>query len=255
MLHVDSLSCRIGKKLILDDVSLTITRGTCLGVLGANGAAKTTLLRCLLGLIPYTGSVKYEGNDIRFLSRKQKGTLFAYVPQTQTIAAGYTVEEFIAHGLYCGRSSFWGGLTKDYKIIDDALSLTETVAFKKREVKSLSGGERQRVMLAASIAQRSPIILLDEPTSYLDPKHASGLYRILRILLDRGQTIIMTSHDINRSVSFCSDILALKQGRVTFFDSAPKFLEPQVLSAVYDTSFSVVAAFDGVRYAQASMDF
>lgn len=237
MFKVDSLGYSFLANEILKNISFEISQGEFLSIVGPNGSGKTTLLRCLLGHYHFSGKVEFDRRDIRSYSRKEIARMVSYIPQIVPDIPGYTVDEFIELAKY----SQVGG-----KSAREALSYLGMESFSKRLMSSLSGGERQKVLLAAAISQESRIIILDEPTSFQDPKHDADIYRTLKKLnSDFDKTICVVTHDINRAVGSSDRIVALKEGRVCFDKVPHEFFKESTLEFLYETKFSFLK--DGNR--------
>jgi iron complex transport system ATP-binding protein len=228
----------------LDDISISLNREDFVSVVGPNGAGKTTLIRCLLGLLPCKGEVLLNGSPISKCSRKEIARSIAYVPQVVGLLPAVSVEQFVSIGRYAHRNSFFGigQGDGDKEVVYRALESTDCFRFKDRIVSTVSGGERQRILIAAALAQDPELLLLDEPASFLDPKHEVELYRMLKGLhTERGIGICMINHDINSASNVSSRVIALQKGRLAFDGSVEQFMTEEVLERLYQTGFSIVA--------------
>jgi iron complex transport system ATP-binding protein len=198
-------------KPVLQDISFAVQAGTFLAVAGPNGAGKSTLVNLLAGLLrPQSGQVLLDGVNLRSCRVQAIARRVAVVRQEFVPAFGFSVLETVlmARTLSYGR---WGFETKtDRELALRALELTDATEFAARPLGSLSAGERQRVFLARGIAQDTPILLLDEPTSFLDLKHQVKIYDLLKsIQKEEGTTIVAITHDINLAAQHCDDTLLL----------------------------------------------
>jgi iron complex transport system ATP-binding protein len=198
--------------LVLDRVSLSLETGSLLAVVGPNGAGKSTLIGLLAGLLrPLSGSVIIDGRDIRSYKTHELARKVAVVRQEYAPAFGFSVTETVlmARIPHYGQLGFETQADRD--LAAQALELTDTARFADRPLNQMSGGERQRVFIARALAQDTPIILLDEPTSFLDLRHQIGIYDLLRsIQLEKGRTIVAVTHDINLAVQYCDHVLLLE---------------------------------------------
>ena len=196
---------------VLKDLSFEVEQGSFLAVAGPNGAGKSTLLNILSGkLKPASGTVSINGNKVSSYTQAELAKQIAVVRQEFVPAFGFTVYETVlmARTMNFGRGGFES--QKDRQAATDAMALTETVQFSKRRLDQLSGGERQRVFIARALAQDTPILLLDEPTSFLDMRHQIGIYDLLkRLQTEKGKTIITITHDINLAARYSNRILLL----------------------------------------------
>ena len=239
IIEISNLSLLISNKKILDSVSLQILEGDYLSIIGPNGAGKTSLLKCLMRI--YSGSggtIKFMGTPIERFSQKNLAKLISYVPQSDGRIFPFTVEEFVMMGRYPHLNPFTSFNADDKKIVQDALELTKTTNFSDRQLNTLSGGERQIVFIAAALAQGADILLLDEPTTFLDPKHEQEIYKILRkINTQLGKTIISVTHDINSAVLQSEQVIILKDGKVNFAGKAKEIMSNKILEKAYEKPF------------------
>lgn len=197
---------------VLRGVSLAVETGVFLAVIGPNGAGKSTLIRLLAGLLqPQSGTISIGGTDIRSYSRRQLATKVALVQQEFIPAFGFSVRETVLMARTPHFSQLGFERQEDHRMVADALAMTDTAPFAARPLADLSGGERQRVFIARALAQDTPILLLDEPTSFLDLKHQVAIYDLLKsVQRARGRTIIAITHDINLAAQYCDQALLLQ---------------------------------------------
>ncbi len=243
-LAVEGLTVELGGSPVLVSVDLEVASGELVAVVGPNGAGKTTLLRCLDGLVkPSAGRVEIEGRPLGGFRRRELARRVSYVPQADTRAVHYTVAAFVEMGRY-PHITGWSGLgPEDAEAVRAALAMTETEHLAGRSLESLSGGERQRVVLAAALAQGGRILLLDEPTSFLDVRHRVGVMAVLeRLHRERGLTVVAVTHDLNGLVPVADRVLALKAGRVAGLGPPAQVLDETFLGAVFETPFQLVPA-------------
>ncbi len=199
---------------VLDRVSFALETGSFLAVVGPNGAGKSTLIGLLAGwLKPFSGRIDIDGQDIRSYKPHQLAARVAVVRQEYAPAFGFSVAETVL----MARTPYYGPLgfdtQSDRDLAAQALELTDTARFADRPLHQLSGGERQRVFIARALAQDTPIILLDEPTSFLDLRHQIEVYDLLQsIRRDRGRTIVAVTHEVNLAVQYCDHTLLLETG-------------------------------------------
>ena len=242
-ISVVDLSVRFGDSAILTEVSMEVGRGDFLTVIGPNGAGKSTLLRCLDGIIePAAGQIALDGRPLVNLSRRELARMVSYVPQPDSSSLDYTVRTFVEMGRYPHLTA-WAALTQtDVIVVSEAMELTSVSALADRKLISLSGGERQRASIAAALAQGGSILLLDEPTSFLDYQHQVQILDLLdRLHREKELTIVAVTHDLNSTVAFSDRVLALKNGRVTRSGPPTDILEHSVLAEIYDADFKLIA--------------
>ena len=227
---------------VLDGIDLQIGAGELVGILGPNGAGKTTLLRLATGsLEPTTGSVALSGRPLSALTRRERARQVAVVPQEARVVFDFTVREIVL----MGRAPHLGLLgietERDLDAVDEAMRFTETTGFADRRIAELSGGEKRLVLIARALAQEAPLLLLDEPTAFLDLRHRLAMYRLAeRLRSERGRTVVTISHDINLAARFCPRLVLLHRGRVVADGSPHEVLTPENIRYAYETDVRVV---------------
>ena len=239
----ENLGVVLGEVEILHEVSMTVGRGEFLSVIGPNGAGKSTLLRCLDGILePSAGRVLIDGRPIADFSRRELARTVSYVPQPDAGPLDYSVRSFVEMGRF-PHISAWAALTEaDVAAVAGAMELTEVAGLADRTMSSLSGGERQRALIAAALAQGGSILLLDEPTSFLDYRHQVQILDLLdRLNGDQGLTVVAVTHDLNSTVASSDEVLALKDGRVAARGKPADLLDSEVLAGIYETDFRLTA--------------
>lgn len=235
LIVVRGISFRYRDDPVLRDLSLTVRRGEFLGVLGPNGSGKTTLLKLLAGLlVPEAGSIVLEGRPISEWRGKVRARTIAFVPQHLPFEFPYTVLEVVLMGRFPHRSAVSLDSRQDVEIAREALRFTDALQFERRYVFELSAGERQRVYLARALAQRASLLLLDEPTAFLDLSHQVQLYDLLdRLHGEQGVTVVTVSHDLNLAGQYCRRLVLLKEGSVMYSGSPNEVLARDPIEAVY----------------------
>lgn len=211
-----NLSLSYGDTLIIDELNLKIPKGEISVFIGANGCGKSTLLRSIARLLkPKSGSVILEGEAIAKLSTKEVAKKMAILPQSPTAPEGLTVLQLVKQGRYPHQSWLKQWSEEDEKKVNAALKATHLEDLKERTVDSLSGGQRQRAWIAMTLAQDTDVILLDEPTTYLDMTHQIEILDLLFELNEkRKRTVVMVLHDLNLACRYAHNIVALKDQRV-----------------------------------------
>ena len=212
IIEVENLSFGYMRQgLILKELSFEVMPGTFLAIAGPNGAGKTTLLNLLCGLLsPNAGFIKIDSADMDSYSVKELAQKVAVVRQEFVPVFDFTVTEMVsmARTPYLGILGFES--KSDREIVNEAMEATDTAQFAARTLGSLSGGERQRVFIARALAQNTTILLLDEPTSFLDLKHQVGIYDLLKTAqLEKGKTVVAVTHDINLAAQYADVALLL----------------------------------------------
>jgi iron complex transport system ATP-binding protein len=227
-----NVSLRKGGRLVLDDVSLTLSRGELLGVVGPNGAGKTALLRCALGLEGHghAGRIDLGGVPLSRLPAARRARAMAYVPQQADVAWPITVADAVA----LGRLPHGGkGDGEDSWIVASALDAVGMGAFAERKITALSGGERALVLLARALAVESDVLLLDEPAAALDPHHQLATMDLLCRLAGLGKTICVVLHDLSVAARFCHRVAVLHRGRLIAEGAPDDTLTDPLLHDVY----------------------
>ncbi|QBQ54888.1 ABC transporter ATP-binding protein [Nitrosococcus wardiae] len=238
VIEIENLSLFLEGQTILHDISLTVTQGERLAIVGPNGAGKTTLLKCLVRLLHGRGTIKLLARRLEDYSQKEVARTMAYVPQLDGQSLPFTVKEFVLMGRYPHLSPFSFLGPEDYRIANQALMLTETHPFIDRPLDTLSAGERQKVFIAASLVQGARILLLDEPTAFLDPRYQVEIQRLLeRLNREHGITLLTVTHDLNAAIAYSTQIIALKQGTLAFIGTPEAFADNRVLEAIYRQRF------------------
>ena len=228
--------------LALDQVSLSVQPGEILVVIGPNGAGKSTLIRAVSGALPVlSGSVSVNGKDLAHLSSIQRARQLAVVPQARNMPAAFTVFQSVL----MGRTPYLGWLgqtsSQDHRVTRRSLEQTLTLELAERRVGELSGGEQQRVLLARALAQDTPVLLLDEPTTHLDLQHQSSLLNLVRQLADdKKLAVLMVLHDLNLASLYADRVALLVAGRVRAIGTPQEVLTEQDLSSVYNLPVHVV---------------
>jgi iron complex transport system ATP-binding protein len=241
-IRVQNFSCGVGRKEILRNVSLAITVGQYVSIVGPNGAGKTTLLKCLDGILAGRGRIEIHGRPLAAYRRRELARRVSYVPQADGPVPEFSVEQFVLMGRYPYLSPFASISGEDRRKVQEALELTGTAEFRSRQLRTLSGGERQKVYVAAAVAQGADVLLLDEPTTFLDYRHQAEI-RGLLAQLNRatGVTIVAVTHDLNVAVLESHQILALAGG-VMVYDGPPgALMQAATLERIYGTPFLLVA--------------
>ena len=235
IIEVENLSFGYTQSEILKDLSFKVMSGAFVGIAGPNGAGKTTLLNLLCGLLSHkAGSIKIDAARIESYSVKKLAQKIAVVRQEFVPVFDFTVAEMVsmARTPYLGTFGFESKADKE--IVAEALEMTDTAYFASRPLAELSGGERQRVFIARALAQSTAILLLDEPTSFLDLKHQVAIYDLLKATqLEKGKTIVVITHDINLAAQYCDEILLLGADSNYYIGKAEDVFSPEQIEKVF----------------------
>jgi iron complex transport system ATP-binding protein len=224
------------RKVVVDDISFVLQPGEWLSILGANGSGKSTLLRLLSRILtPQQGAVFLDGKAIHSQSPQQVAQTLALLPQQQTVPPGLTVRQLVS----LGRSPHqpwwqWELNASDRQQVNAALESTGIDQFGDLPVEQLSGGERQRAFLALALAQTPKVLLLDEPTTYLDLRYQLELLELLkRLNQQQGLAIITVLHDVNLAARFSDRLALLKRGKLYYLGTPATTLTPDNLAAIF----------------------
>jgi iron complex transport system ATP-binding protein len=232
--QIRNLVFAYNQRLVLDHLSLFVEKGDMVGILGPNGSGKTTLLKLLSAVLAGKGEVKVNGKAIQSYGRRELSRLFAVVPQESQINFPYTVAEIVL----MGRASHHTALTfegeRDLEAARKSMELTDTLCLSNRYLHELSGGEKQRVIIARALAQEPEILLLDEPSAFLDLRHQVQILELIRQLnREHGLTIIAALHDLNLAALFFPRLVMLCGGKI-YRDGTPnEVLTEETIEEVY----------------------
>ncbi|HLH46613.1 MAG TPA: ABC transporter ATP-binding protein [Acidimicrobiales bacterium] len=228
-------------RAVVDGVSLTVPPGTWTTVVGPNGAGKTTLVHALAGLVESTGEIRLGDRPIRTMNRRERARAVALLPQSPVIPPGMTVADYVSLGRTAHLSAFGSPRPDDRAVVADVVDRLDLTPLARRAVTSLSGGERQRCILARALAQQSPILLLDEPTTGLDLAHAQAvLDLIVEIRRHLGVTVLSTMHDLTLAGSYAERLVLLADGRIAAEGTPAEVLREDVLTRHYGGRMQIV---------------
>lgn len=239
-LRTENLSLRYGTQTVLDGLSLTLPAGKITSLLGPNGCGKSTLLNCFSRLLtPESGTILLDEQPVAGMTARQLARRLALLPQHHLTPEGITVRELVSYG----RSPWlplWGRLSvEDNARVNVAMSQTQTHALADRRLTELSGGQRQRAFLAMVLAQDTPVVLLDEPTTYLDIDHQVELMRLMGDLRTQGKTVVAVLHDLNQASRYCDYLVVLASGRVMAQGTPEEVMTPALLKAVFNVEAEI----------------
>lgn len=226
---------------VLRGVSLEVAPGELLAIVGPNGSGKSTLLRVLGGTMrPWQGSVELQGRPLKGLQRRAIAREIATVAQENTVAFRFTVLEIVLMGRAPHLGAFRFESRHDLEIAQAALARFDLLPLAHRHIEELSGGERKRVFLARALTQQPRVMLLDEPTAFLDLKHVVGIFSRFRELASaRGLAVVATLHDLNAAAAYADRVMLLKAGEVVGYGTPSEVLTESNLRSVYETEIYV----------------
>jgi iron complex transport system ATP-binding protein len=249
MLETRNLSVTLDSAVVLKEISFKVKRGMILAIIGPNGAGKTTLLRSISGLIPVDkGDVYLDGEKLAKQSATERARLIATVPQAASLPPAFQVRDVVM----LGRTPYlnWLGQTSpvDEEIVQEALQQTQTLPLINRKIDQLSAGEQQRVLLARALAQTTPVLLMDEPTSHLDLKYQVELLQLTRQLTTtKGLMTLLVLHDLNLASRWSDLIMVLDRGRLAAMGTPKEVLKEDLLSEVYKVPIRVDRQKDSLK--------
>ena len=234
-ISVKDLSVAYDDNLIIDNMTLSIPSGEINIIIGANGCGKSTLLKSIARVIkPKEGEILINEKNIREQKEKHIARQISFLPQEPVCPSGTSIKELVAYGRFPHQKMIGGLNAHDKDVISWALEETGLVELADREVENLSGGQRQRAWLAMSLAQETDIIMLDEPTTYLDMSYQLEVLQVLEKLnKEKGITIVMVLHEINHAFRFASNIIGLKNGKVICQGNPKRTINKENLKEIY----------------------
>jgi len=235
LLQSENIGFRYDGPWVLRRVSFNIGEGSFVGILGPNGSGKSTLLKIMDGILtPREGRATMDGRDIGTMSRRDIARRAAVVPQDYTGIFTFTAREIVLMGRspHLDPWSFEG--KRDHEIVSRVMAQTDTQGFADRSLDQLSGGERQRVLIARALAQEPRVMLLDEPTAFLDIRHQVEIMNILKLLnKEEGLTVLAVTHDINLASLYCDRIILLNGGTIHAEGPPAEVMTADNIEAVY----------------------
>ncbi|QIK63171.1 ABC transporter ATP-binding protein [Leucobacter viscericola] len=241
-LAAESVTLSYGDRTIVEDFSLNIAPGAITAIVGANGCGKSTLLRALARLLkPRAGRVTLDGVALQDTSSKKVARVLGLLPQSPIAPEGIAVADLVGRGRHPHQGLLSSWSPRDYEVVASALEATGMSEFADRPVDELSGGQRQRVWIAMALAQETSVLLLDEPTTFLDVAHQIEVLDLLTDLnRDRGTTIVMVLHDLNLAARYADVLVALRDGAVQAVGSPGAILTPELVRDVFGLESRVI---------------
>ena len=229
------VSFRYARDWVLRDFALEVAEGEFLGLIGPNGVGKSSLLKLMAGLLrPNQGAVWLHGENLASLSPRQIARRVAVVSQESQVLFPFTVAELVLMGRFTHQEGWGWDSPADLQIARHAMQAMDILPVATRTFRELSGGERQRAVIARALAQQAGILLLDEPTAFLDINHQLDIYALLQDLnRNRGVTVVVVSHDLNLASQHCDRLVLLHEGRVYWAGAPEQVVTPDHIRTVY----------------------
>ncbi|MEI3866547.1 ABC transporter ATP-binding protein [Microbacterium sp. CCNWLW134] len=241
-LAAEGLTLAYGSRLIVPELDLVVPSGRVTAIIGANGCGKSTLLRALARLLaPQSGRVVLDGEALHTRKSKEVARMLALLPQSPVAPEGIAVADLVGRGRHPHQRPLARWSTRDYEVVAQALEATGVTDLADRAMDELSGGQRQRVWIAMALAQETDVLLLDEPTTFLDVAHQIEVLDLLTDLnRDRGTTIVMVLHDMNLAARYADHLFALRDGRVVAEGPPRDILTRRLIDEVFDLDAVVI---------------
>jgi iron complex transport system ATP-binding protein len=247
VLKADALNIGYGQRLVVEGLSIDLLKGHITALVGPNGSGKSTLLKTLARLLhPSSGAVYLNGKAISRMATSAVAQEIAVLPQGPVAPAGLTVAELVEQGRYPHAGPLRMLRQQDYSVIGEAMRLTNMGDFAYRSLDSLSGGERQRAWIALALAQDTPVLLLDEPTTFLDIGHQLEVLELVKKLnIERQMTIVLVLHDLNQAARYADRMVALNEGKIVSDGPPAEVLTTTLLAEVFGVHAHIIT--DPVR--------
>lgn len=233
-LWTENITIKYDNQIVSQDLSVQIPHGSFTAIIGPNACGKSTLLRALSKLIkPSKGQVILDGKKITTYKSMEVARKIGLLPQSSTAPDGITVANLIAHGRYPYQTFMKQWSEADEKVVLSAMQLTNTTELSHRLVDELSGGQRQRVWVAMVLAQQTPLLLLDEPTTFLDIAHQIELLELFKDLNQQGNTLVAVLHDLNHAARYANHLIAMKDGQIVAQGDPREIVTEQLVEEIF----------------------
>ena len=240
VLQLQGLTIGYEEKTIISDINAEVRTGELIGIIGRNGAGKSTLLKTIRGLLPAkAGQVLYFGKPLASYGEKELARRVAYLQQNVETGFGYTGLDIVLTGRYPYMKWWESEKDEDKELVRDCMSYTGTLDLAERPVTEVSGGQKQRILLAKVLAQQTPVLFLDEPTTGLDMVYREEIFRFARELANMGKTILMVVHELDLAAAYCSRIFLLGEGKLLADETPEQVFTETLLSRAYEADISV----------------
>ena len=234
IIKAQNICVSINDKEIVHNLSLEIPEGKVTAIIGPNGCGKSTTLKALSRILPYKGSVTFKGNEMSALSQREFAKSLAILTQSPQAPSDLTVNDLVEMGRFPHRGFLGRGGKDDKEHVEWALAQTGVTAMRNRLLNTLSGGERQRAWIAMALAQRPEVLLLDEPTTYLDICHQLEIMQLIgRLNQELGLTVVMVVHDLNHAIMYADHVVVVKTGKLVTSGAPREIITAELLAEVF----------------------
>lgn len=241
-LHVEDVVLGYGERIIVDGMNLAVPPGRITSIVGANACGKSTLLRAMSRLLtPKGGRVVLDGKDLHRLPTKEVARTLGLLPQSPIAPEGIVVGDLVSRGRHPHHRVMARWRAEDDAAVAEALRMTDTTELADRSVDELSGGQRQRVWIAMVLAQETPLVLLDEPTTFLDIAHQIDVLDLcVDLCHEQGRTVVAVLHDLNHACRFADHVIAMKSGHVVAQGDPNEIVTPELVEQVYGLACQII---------------
>ncbi|MFG1603230.1 ABC transporter ATP-binding protein [Actinoplanes sp. NPDC049265] len=241
-LQASQLTLAYDRRVVAENLDVTVTDGSFTVIVGPNACGKSTLLRSLARVLkPQSGAVYLDGQAIASYPSKQVAKQLGMLPQSPVVPSGVVVEELVARGRFAHQRVLRQWSAEDEAAVRDAMRQTEVTDLADRFVDELSGGQRQRVWLAMALAQQTPILLLDEPTTFLDLSHQFEVLDLCADLHEQGRTIVAVLHDLNHACRYATELIVMRGGQVLAQGAPAEVMTADLVESVFGMPCRVIA--------------
>ena len=250
LIDIRNMTVTLGHRTILSDATLSIPKGTFTAIIGPNGSGKSTFLKALCGLIPLKkGTISIKGNDISTYTRREMAQMMAFVSQRHEFPPDVTALDIVKMGRFPYRRRFSSPSKDDKKAVARALRILNMEGLTERPVQLLSGGEQQRAFLAMALSQETEIILLDEPTTYLDISYQREILSVMdRLCKEENMTIVAVVHDINQALAYATYTVVIQDGVIVAKGNTKEVITPSMMKEVFSVSAPLEETTRGKRF-------
>jgi len=234
IIKAQNICVSINDKEIVHNLSLEIPEGKVTAIIGPNGCGKSTTLKALSRILPYKGSITFKGSEMYALSQREFAKSLAILTQSPQAPSDLTVNDLVEMGRFPHRGFLGRGGKDDKEHVEWALAQTGVTAMRNRLLNTLSGGERQRAWIAMALAQRPEVLLLDEPTTYLDICHQLEIMQLIgRLNQELGLTVVMVVHDLNHAIMYADHVVVVKAGKLVTSGAPREIITAELLAEVF----------------------